>query len=62
MDFLNSNPSPIFLKVKRLDDELDFYERKIRLLENEFAGNLKQVDAAILLEWIAIRQRLRMRN
>ena len=62
MDFLNSNPSPIFLKVKKINDEYEIYERKIRMIENEFAGNLKQIDAAILLEWISIRQRLRMRN
>ena len=55
-------PSPIFLKIKKINDESDLYERKIRMIQNEFAGNLKQEDAADLLDWIAIHQKLRMRN
>ena len=55
-------PFPIFFKIKTINDEYDLYERKIRMMQNQFAGNLKQEDAALLLEWIAIRQRLRMRN
>lgn len=56
------NFSPIFFKVKKINDEYEFYERKIRMIQNEFAGNLKQEDATLLLEWISIRQKLRMRN
>ena len=33
-------------------DELDNYERKIRIIQNEFAGALKQEQAAELLAWI----------
>lgn len=55
-------PFPIFFKIKKINDEYEIYERKIRMIENEFAGNLKQEDATFLLEWISIHQRLRMRN
>ena len=57
MNFLNSNPSPIFLKIKSINDEYDFYERKIRQIQNQFAGDLKQDDAAVLLNWISINQK-----
>ena len=53
----SNNPSPIFLKIKKINDESDFYERKIRLLQNEFAGDLKQEDAAVLLNWISTNQK-----
>ena len=53
-------PSPIFLN-KTIDEEFEIYERKIRIIQNEFAGNLKQDDAVRLLDWIAINRRLRMR-
>ena len=49
-------PSPIFLKIKKINDEYDFYERKIRQIENSFAGDLKQEDAALLLDWISKNQ------
>ena len=62
MVFCSKTPSPIFLKIKKINDEYDLYERKIRMIQNEFAGNLKQEDAALLLDWISIRQKLRMRN
>lgn len=54
-------PSPFFL-IKKINDEYDIYERKIRQLQNNFAGNLKQDDAARLLDWISINQKLRMRK
>lgn len=55
-------PLPIFFKIKKINEEYDFYERKIRMIQNEFAGSLKQEYAALLLEWIAIHQKLRMRS
>ena len=55
-------PFPIFFKIKKINDESDLYERKMRMIQNEFAGNLKQEDAALLLDWISINQRLRIRN
>ena len=33
-------------------DELNNYERKMRIIQNEFAGALKQDQAAELLAWI----------
>ena len=42
-------------------DEYDYYERKIRMIQNEFAGSLKQEDAALLLNWISTHQ-MRIRN
>ena len=59
MIFEMQKPSPIFFKIKTINDEYDFYERKIRQIQNQFAGDLKQEDAAILLEWISIRQRIK---
>ena len=50
-------PFPIFFKIKKINDEYDFYERKIRQIQNEFAGDLKQEDAALLLDWISINQK-----
>ena len=47
--------SPIFSNQSKailFYDELDNYERKIRKIQNEFAGALKQEDAVELLAWI----------
>ena len=56
MTFLSNNTTPIFLKIKNINDEYDLYERKIRMIQNEFAGDLKQKDAALLLDWISKNQ------
>lgn len=45
-----TTPTPFFI-----EKELETYERKIRIIQNQFAGNLKQEDAVILLEWIGKR-------
>ena len=56
MAFDMKTQSPIFLnsdsKSILFYDELDNYERKIRIIQNEFAGALKQDQAAELLAWI----------
>ena len=49
--------SPLFsneAKTILFYDELDNYERKIRIIQNEFAGALKQDQAAELLNWISV--------
>ena len=52
MSFLSKNPTSLFSKSILFYDELDNYERKIRKIQNEFAGALKQDQAAQLLSWI----------
>ena len=61
MSFKISNSPPTFFKIKKINDEYDLYEREIRMIQNEFAGSLKQEDAALLLEWISTHQ-MRIRN
>lgn len=50
MVFDIQNPIPFFI-----EKEYETYERKIRMIQNQFAGNLKQEDAVILLDWIGRR-------
>ena len=55
MAFNIQKTSPLFsneAKAILFYDELDNYERKIRKIQNEFAGALKQDQAAELLAWI----------
>ena len=55
MVFDMKTQSPLFsfdAKSILFYDELDNYERKIRVIQNEFAGSLKQDQAAELLAWI----------
>ena len=56
MVFDMKTSSPIFLNYDSKSilfyNELDNYERKIRIIQNEFAGALKQDQAAELLAWI----------
>ena len=55
MTFDIRSSTPLFsneAKTILFYDELNNYERKIRIIQNEFAGALKQDQAAELLAWI----------